>query len=77
MGDMGAAIDEALRWAESHPLEVKDIVHQSTQFAKHFLDNRALDCYFLQVLRKVAALAGGPLHLPDDAVIPHWDMFDN
>ena len=46
---MGAAMEEAVGWAEQHPAEVRAIVLRATAFAKRFLSRDAVDCYLLQV----------------------------
>ena len=48
-GQMGAAVKEAIDWAELHPVEVRAIVQRGTAFAKRYLNRDAIDCYLLQV----------------------------
>lgn len=46
---MGAAVREAIDWAEQHPVEVRAIVQRATGFATRYLNRDAVDCYLLQV----------------------------
>ena len=57
---MGAAVREAVEWAERHPEEVSAIVQRATAFARRFLNRDAIDCYLLQVSTVLQLL---PMHL--------------
>ena len=46
---MGAAVQEAIDWAEQHPVEVRKIVQSATAFASRYLNRDATDCYLMQV----------------------------
>lgn len=74
--ELGAAVHEALGWAEGHPSKVREIVRQFSQFATRYLNRDGVDCYFLRVLRGVAALGEGPIQLPADVRSPHWNAHD-
>ena len=76
VAELGAAVGEALSWAEGHPSEVREIVKRATHFATHFLNRDAVDCYFMQVLHEVAGLGRGPPQLPADVRNPHWNAYD-
>ncbi len=57
---MGAAVREAIDWAERHPAELRAIVQRATAFAKRFLNRDAIDCYLLQVSAVLQLLPHGP-----------------
>lgn len=75
--EMSAAVEEAVSWAEGHPLKLREIVKEATQFATGMLNRDAVDCYLLQVLRGVADLDPGLLKLPNDVRDPEWNSYDH
>lgn len=74
--ELGAAVGEALSWAEEHSSKVREIVQRATHFATHHLNKDAVDCYLMQVLLGVAGLRQGPLQLPDNVRTPNWNAYD-